>query len=130
VLGNVEAQVIGRLEKLVVGEQMPDLTIILDVDPTIGLARATKRRCLEGQLILDFEDTSNDVYFIVAGAVRILVRTPNGKVKQQKCSSLSSRHNTTKRSPPSNARSNSCGQRRGQMRGFRNSRTRSAIWTS
>jgi len=44
VLGNVEAQVIGRLEKLVVGEQMPDLTIILDVDPTIGLARATKRR--------------------------------------------------------------------------------------
>src|SRR4051794_12724153 len=44
VLGNVEAQVIGRLEKLVVGEQMPDLTVILDLDPTIGLKRVTKRR--------------------------------------------------------------------------------------
>jgi dTMP kinase len=44
VLGNVEAGVIARLEKLVVGEQMPDLTIILDLDPTIGLARVTKRR--------------------------------------------------------------------------------------
>ena len=44
VLGNVEAGVITRLEKLVVGEQMPDLTIILDIDPKIGLARATKRR--------------------------------------------------------------------------------------
>src|SRR5258708_5923571 len=44
VLGNVEAGVIARLEKLVVGEQKPDLTIILDLHPTIGLARVTKRR--------------------------------------------------------------------------------------
>ena len=35
---------VGRLEKLVVGEQMPDLTLILDLDPKIGLTRATKRR--------------------------------------------------------------------------------------
>jgi CRP/FNR family cyclic AMP-dependent transcriptional regulator len=42
-------------------------------------ARATRRRCQEGELILDYEDISSDVYFIVAGAVRVLIRTPNGK---------------------------------------------------
>jgi len=41
--------------------------------------RATKRRCREGELILDYEDTSTDVYLIVSGAVRVLIRTPNGK---------------------------------------------------
>src|SRR3954462_12308433 len=44
VLGNVEASVIARLERLTVGEFTPDLTIILDLDPRIGLARVTKRR--------------------------------------------------------------------------------------
>jgi len=44
VLGNVEARVIARLEKLTVGELTPDLTIVLDLDPKIGLARVTKRR--------------------------------------------------------------------------------------
>lgn len=41
--------------------------------------RAARRRCHEGELILDFEDTSTDVYLIVSGAVRVLIRTPNGK---------------------------------------------------
>jgi dTMP kinase len=44
VLGNVEAKMIARLEKLTVGDLGPDLTIILDVPPEIGLARATARR--------------------------------------------------------------------------------------
>jgi dTMP kinase len=44
VLGNVEAKMIARLEKLTVGDLGPDLTIILDIPPEIGLARATKRR--------------------------------------------------------------------------------------
>jgi dTMP kinase len=44
VLGNVEPRIIARLEKLTVGELIPDLTIILDLDPKIGLARVTKRR--------------------------------------------------------------------------------------
>jgi len=44
VLGNVDARLIARLEKLTVGELGPDLTIILDIPPEEGLARVTKRR--------------------------------------------------------------------------------------
>jgi dTMP kinase len=44
VFGNVEAKLISRLEKLTVGDDAPDLTIILDIPPEIGLARVTKRR--------------------------------------------------------------------------------------
>ncbi len=44
VLGNVEARLIARLEKLTVGDVIPDLTIILDLPPEIGLARVTRRR--------------------------------------------------------------------------------------
>lgn len=44
VLGNVEARMIARLEKLTVGELGPDLTVILDIPPEEGLARAAKRR--------------------------------------------------------------------------------------
>jgi dTMP kinase len=43
-LGNVDPRLISRLEKLTVGELGPNLTIILDVPPETGLARATKRR--------------------------------------------------------------------------------------
>src|SRR5215213_2136417 len=44
VLGNVDARLIARLEKLTVGELGPDLTIILDIPPEEGLARVTRRR--------------------------------------------------------------------------------------
>jgi dTMP kinase len=44
VLGNVDRRLISKLEKLTVGEALPDLTIMLDIPPEIGLARATKRR--------------------------------------------------------------------------------------
>jgi CRP-like cAMP-binding protein len=37
------------------------------------------RRYNEGELVVDFEDESSDVYFIVAGEVRILIRTVAGK---------------------------------------------------
>ena len=37
------------------------------------------RRCAEGELVLDFDDLSTDVYFIVAGEVRVLIRTAAGK---------------------------------------------------
>jgi CRP-like cAMP-binding protein len=45
---------------------------------------ANDRRCAwkrfdEGQIIVDFEDASTDVFFLVSGDVRILVRTPAGK---------------------------------------------------
>lgn len=32
-----------------------------------------------GQLILDFDDPSNDVFFVLSGGVRIAVRTPGGR---------------------------------------------------
>jgi CRP-like cAMP-binding protein len=45
---------------------------------------AFDRRCMwrkldEGQVAVDFQDPSSDVYFLLSGDVRILVRTPGGK---------------------------------------------------
>lgn len=42
--GGVSAAVLDTLERLVVGDTMPDLTIILDLPPEVGLARADHRR--------------------------------------------------------------------------------------
>ncbi len=44
VLSNVDAKLIARLEKLTVGDAMPDLTIVLDVPAEVGLERAARRR--------------------------------------------------------------------------------------
>jgi CRP-like cAMP-binding protein len=43
-----------------------------------------ERRCLwrrfeDGETVVDYEDESSDVYFIIAGEVRVLIRTPAGK---------------------------------------------------
>jgi dTMP kinase len=42
-LGNVDQRLIRALERLVVGETMPDLTFILDIAPEVGLRRAASR---------------------------------------------------------------------------------------
>jgi dTMP kinase len=44
VLGAVDARLLRGLERVTVGDVMPDLTVILDVAPAIGLARAAARR--------------------------------------------------------------------------------------
>ena len=44
VLGQVDARLIRRLEKITVGDTKPDLTFILDVPAETGLARANARR--------------------------------------------------------------------------------------
>ncbi|MGV3635424.1 MAG: dTMP kinase [Pseudorhodoplanes sp.] len=44
VLGHVDPRLIKRLEKITVGENKPDLTVILDTPAEIGLARAHARR--------------------------------------------------------------------------------------
>lgn len=45
VLGNVDPRLIRRLERITVGDDAkPDLTILLDVPATVGLARAKNRR--------------------------------------------------------------------------------------
>jgi dTMP kinase len=44
VLGKVDAKLIRSLERVTVGAAMPNLTFILDVPATVGLARAKRRR--------------------------------------------------------------------------------------
>ncbi|MEJ0051985.1 MAG: Crp/Fnr family transcriptional regulator [Methylovirgula sp.] len=41
--------------------------------------RCTWRRYDEGEVVIDYEDETSDVYFIIAGEVRILIRTQAGK---------------------------------------------------
>ncbi len=44
VLGKVDPALLAELEAVTIAGLMPDLTLILDLDPEIGLARAAKRR--------------------------------------------------------------------------------------
>lgn len=44
VLGQVDAKLLGELEAVTIAGLIPDLTLILDLDPEIGLARAARRR--------------------------------------------------------------------------------------
>ncbi|MEZ2406369.1 dTMP kinase [Bosea sp. OAE752] len=44
VLGDIDASLLGELEQVTIDGLMPELTLILDLDPEIGLARAAKRR--------------------------------------------------------------------------------------
>lgn len=55
-LGGVEPQVLAAMEESVVGDTRPDLTVILDLDPEIGLARARARTRAEGGTGDRFED--------------------------------------------------------------------------
>ena len=41
--------------------------------------RVSWRKCDDGETLVDFEDRSTDVYFIVTGEVRVLLRTVSGK---------------------------------------------------
>ncbi|MGI8526138.1 MAG: dTMP kinase [Pseudolabrys sp.] len=43
-LGHVDPRLIRGLERVTVGERMPDLTFIMDVPAEVGLARAARRR--------------------------------------------------------------------------------------
>jgi dTMP kinase len=44
IVGEVDARLIEGLERITVGDTMPDLTFVLDVPAAVGMARATKRR--------------------------------------------------------------------------------------
>ena len=48
VLGDVNGELIAALERVAIGEHRPDLTILIDLAPDVGLARAAKRRGNEG----------------------------------------------------------------------------------
>jgi dTMP kinase len=47
--GGLDAGVINALERIVVGDTTPDLTIVLDIDPAIGLSRLTNPDRLEAE---------------------------------------------------------------------------------
>lgn len=51
----------------------------VDIDLVAFDRRCLWRRFEEAQVVVDYEDASDDVYFIVAGDVRVLVRTSGGK---------------------------------------------------
>lgn len=53
--GGVEPQALDLLERAAVGGLKPDLTLILDLPPTQGLARAARRREASGQTADRFE---------------------------------------------------------------------------
>jgi dTMP kinase len=71
VLGNVDARVIRRLERLTIDESAPDLTIVLDVPAEQGLARAAQRRGSDAvdrfeSETLDFHKTLSEAYVELA----------------------------------------------------------------
>ncbi len=53
--GNVDPEFIASLERVTVGETRPDLTLVLDVPASEGLARAAHRRSKEGHVPDRFE---------------------------------------------------------------------------
>ena len=55
VVGNVDPELILLLERIVVGDMRPRLTLILDLPEDIGLARALKRRRALGEAVDRFE---------------------------------------------------------------------------
>ena len=52
---------------------------VQDIDLGPFERRVIWRKSSDGETIVDFEDESSDVYFIVAGDVRVLIRTAAGK---------------------------------------------------
>ncbi|MBD0272353.1 MAG: Crp/Fnr family transcriptional regulator [Acetobacteraceae bacterium] len=58
------------------------LAFLRDADPAALAAAAPAARWLAvgpGELVLDFGDTTDDVFFVAEGAVRVVVRTPLGQ---------------------------------------------------
>src|SRR3954470_10413210 len=49
------------------------------IDLTPFEARSRWRRFEPDEILVDFDDLSTDVYFLISGEVRILIRTPSGK---------------------------------------------------
>ncbi len=43
-VGGLSADILGQLDAIIVGATQPDLTILIDIDPIVGLARVANRR--------------------------------------------------------------------------------------
>lgn len=75
-LGNVDQRVIRALERLVVGDTLPDLTFILDVPPEIGLKRVGTR----GEGVDRFEAEDLEYHRLLREAYRDL-----GEQEPERC---------------------------------------------
>ena len=60
-------------------DRIPFFKDATDIDLSKFDRRCTWKRFEEGEIVVDFEDATADVYFIVSGEVRILIRTAAGK---------------------------------------------------
>ncbi|HSR77220.1 MAG TPA: dTMP kinase [Xanthobacteraceae bacterium] len=72
-VGQVDARIISALERLTVGDTVPDLTFLLDLPPRVGLERASARRGAEEadrfeQEAPDFHATLRRAYKAIAAA--------------------------------------------------------------
>lgn len=88
-LGNVEPRLIQALERLTVGDVVPDLTFILDIDPREGLARAAARRGDEAadrfeDEALEFHTKLRDAYRKIAAdnSTRCVIVDASGTKEQ------------------------------------------------
>jgi CRP/FNR family cyclic AMP-dependent transcriptional regulator len=59
--------------------QVPFFKDVTDLNFERFDRRCNWRRFDEGEVIIDYEDETSDVYFIIAGEVRILIRTQAGR---------------------------------------------------
>jgi dTMP kinase len=74
--GQVDPRLISGLERVTVGEIVPDLTIILDIETEIGLARAAARR--SGGTVDRFEDEKLEFHKKLRSAYReIATKNPD-----------------------------------------------------
>jgi dTMP kinase len=88
-LGKVDARLIRRLERITVGEEAkPDLTILIDVPATVGLARAKNRRAgkeadrFEAEAP-EFHETLRNAYRALAAAEPARIAMLDGRAPQE-----------------------------------------------
>ncbi|HEX2137629.1 MAG TPA: dTMP kinase [Microvirga sp.] len=73
-LGQVPPGILSSLDRVVVGETEPDLTIVLDVPAEVGLARARRRRDEKGEGADRFESERRSFHEALRQAFRDIAR--------------------------------------------------------
>lgn len=77
--GGLEPELLASLERVVVGPTRPDLTLILDLDPAIGLARARSRAAASTDTPDRFEAEALDFHARLRAAFRAIATEEPGR---------------------------------------------------